>query len=67
MASLDYLKKAIGWAREHDFVLAIDECYGDIYDTTPPPGSAEACRDMGGEAASRKLWQQAALRVLPGA
>ena len=49
IASLDYLKKAIGLAREYDFVLAVDECYAEIYDSLPPPGALEACRELGAE------------------
>jgi aspartate/methionine/tyrosine aminotransferase len=48
VASLDYLKQAIGLAREYDFVLAVDECYAEIYDKTPPPGALEACAALGG-------------------
>lgn len=43
VAGLDYLKKAIGLARQYDFVLAVDECYAEIYDRVPPPGALEAC------------------------
>jgi N-succinyldiaminopimelate aminotransferase len=48
IASLDYLKKAVKLAREHDFVLVADECYSEIYDQTPPPGALEACKALGG-------------------
>ncbi len=48
VADLDYLKKAISLARKFDFVLAVDECYAEIYDQTPPPGGLEACRELGG-------------------
>jgi len=48
IADLDYLKQAIQLARKYDFVLAIDECYAEIYNQTPPPGALEACADMGG-------------------
>jgi len=48
VADLEYLKKAILLARKYDFVLAIDECYAEIYDTTPPPGGLEACKALGG-------------------
>ncbi len=48
MASLEYLKGAILLARKYNFVLAIDECYAEIYDTTPPPGGLEACKALGG-------------------
>jgi succinyldiaminopimelate transaminase len=47
IASLDYLKQAIGLAREYDFVLAVDECYAEIYDRVPPPGALEACTELG--------------------
>jgi aspartate/methionine/tyrosine aminotransferase len=48
VASLDYLKKAIGLARQHDFVLAVDECYAEIWDKAPPAGALEACAALGG-------------------
>ena len=47
IASLDYLKKAIGLARRYDFVLAVDECYAEIYDRVPPSGALEACAALG--------------------
>jgi succinyldiaminopimelate transaminase len=47
IADIDYLKKVIRLAREYDFVLAADECYAELYDTTPPPGALEACAALG--------------------
>jgi aspartate/methionine/tyrosine aminotransferase len=47
VATLDYLKQAIALAREYDFVLAVDECYAEIYDRTPPAGALEACATLG--------------------
>lgn len=47
VASRDYLKQAITLARRYDFVLAIDECYAEIYDRTPPAGGLEACAALG--------------------
>ncbi len=47
IASLDYLKQAITLARRYDFVLAVDECYAEIYDQVPPPGALEACAALG--------------------
>lgn len=47
IATLDYLKRAITLARRHDFVLAIDECYAEIYGGAPPPGGLEACAALG--------------------
>ena len=47
IASLDYLKTAVALARRYDFVLAVDECYAEIYDSAPPPGALEACAALG--------------------
>ncbi len=47
IASLAYLKEAIRLARRYDFVLAVDECYAEIYDRVPPPGALEACTALG--------------------
>ena len=48
VAPLDYLKEWLRLARKHDFVLAADECYAEIYPDAPPPGALEAARDLGG-------------------
>jgi aspartate/methionine/tyrosine aminotransferase len=47
VASRDYLAKAIELARRHDFVLAVDECYAEVYDQTPPPGGLEVAAATG--------------------
>ena len=47
VADLKYLKQAVLLARKYDFVLAIDECYSEIYDTAQPPGGLEACTTLG--------------------
>jgi N-succinyldiaminopimelate aminotransferase len=49
VADMDYLKQAIKLARDWDFVLAVDECYCEIYDKTPPRGALEACLALGGD------------------
>ena len=49
VADLAYLKKAIKLARDWDFVLAVDECYCEIYDREAPPGALEACLALGGD------------------
>ncbi|HTH97614.1 MAG TPA: aminotransferase class I/II-fold pyridoxal phosphate-dependent enzyme [Stellaceae bacterium] len=41
IASKAYLARALEIARRHDFVLAVDECYSEIWDTAPPPGALE--------------------------
>jgi aspartate/methionine/tyrosine aminotransferase len=57
-ASLDDLCKAIALARRHDFVLAVDECYTEIFDREPPPGALAACAAMddGSERAGRGVF-----------
>jgi aspartate/methionine/tyrosine aminotransferase len=48
IASRDYLAKAIGLAREHDFLLVTDECYAELYyGDVPPPGGVEAGYALG--------------------
>ncbi len=36
------LKRLIALARKHDFVLALDECYSEIYTGDPPAGALQA-------------------------
>lgn len=47
VATLAQLKTAIGLARKHDFVLACDECYSEIYDADEPAGALQACAELG--------------------
>jgi N-succinyldiaminopimelate aminotransferase len=49
IADLSYLKRVIQLARRHDFVLAMDECYCEIYNREAPPGALEACAALGGD------------------
>jgi aspartate/methionine/tyrosine aminotransferase len=44
-----YLGRAIALARKHGFVLAVDECYSEIYDRSPPPGSLAVALAAGGD------------------
>ena len=48
VAPLSYLAAWLALARQHNFVLASDECYSEIYRGTPPHGALEAARDAGG-------------------
>lgn len=48
VASLDELKRAILLARKHGFVLAVDECYSEIWDKHEPAGALQACAELGG-------------------
>jgi N-succinyldiaminopimelate aminotransferase len=45
----DFLARAIELADQHDFVIASDECYSDIYldESSAPVGLLEVCRDLG--------------------
>ncbi len=47
--SSEQLQKLIRLADEHDFVIASDECYSELYfdENNPPPGLLQACSDMG--------------------
>jgi aspartate/methionine/tyrosine aminotransferase len=49
VAPLEYLKRWIELARRHDFVLAIDECYSEIYDRIAPAGGLAACAALDGD------------------
>jgi len=46
---VETLKKLIALADEHDFVIAADECYSELYfdENTPPPGLLSACAELG--------------------
>jgi aspartate/methionine/tyrosine aminotransferase len=59
VAGKDKLAAAIKTARAHGFVLALDECYAEIYDATPPPGAldviAQQATDAGGGDLSQLL------------
>lgn len=47
LLSLERMQQLIRLADEHDFVIASDECYSEIYDRTPPPGLLQAAAEMG--------------------
>jgi N-succinyldiaminopimelate aminotransferase len=53
--NLGYLQHALQLAEQHDFVIASDECYADIYDDEahPPPSLLTAAGSMGNAAARR--------------
>jgi len=49
IANLEYLKEALTLARRHDFLLVMDECYAEIYNTDrAPTGALEAAVALGG-------------------
>ena len=58
IASIDYLQKLLRLCRKHDAVLAVDECYAEIYTDAPPPGALQAALamdDTGGKDPFRNL------------
>lgn len=46
---VDYLQRALALAERHDFIIAADECYSEIYpcEATPPPGLLEVAAGAG--------------------
>ncbi|MDE2091342.1 MAG: succinyldiaminopimelate transaminase [Gammaproteobacteria bacterium] len=44
-----YLARVIELADRHDFIVASDECYAEIYlnEASPPPGLLQACEQIG--------------------
>jgi aspartate/methionine/tyrosine aminotransferase len=46
IASKEYLQKLLRLCRKHDAVLAVDECYAEIYTGAPPTGALEAALAM---------------------
>ncbi len=49
-ADAAYFTRAIGLARHYGFVLAVDECYSEIYTTVPPIGALEVAAGLAGGA-----------------
>jgi succinyldiaminopimelate transaminase len=47
VADLARLESLISLAHTHGFVLAVDECYAEIYDRDPPPGALQAAARLG--------------------
>ncbi|EJN37707.1 succinyldiaminopimelate transaminase [Pseudomonas sp. GM84] len=49
LVPMDTLKKLIALADQHDFVIAADECYSELYfdEDAPPPGLLSACAALG--------------------
>lgn len=52
VADMAYLKQLIQLARTHDFVLALDECYAEIYNQSPPPGGLQAASELAADDAA---------------
>lgn len=48
VADLTQLKALIETARRHDFVVAFDECYAELYNDRPPAGALQAAQKLTG-------------------
>jgi N-succinyldiaminopimelate aminotransferase len=50
VAGIDYLRRALELADRHNFIVAADECYSEIYldEANPPAGLLQAARDRRG-------------------
>ena len=55
VAPLAWMQRALALAEEHEFIVAADECYADIYldEANPPPGFLQAAAAMGNTAFRR--------------
>jgi len=51
ITSVEQFQKLIQLAHKHDFIIASDECYSELYpnETSPPTGLLEACAKMGND------------------
>jgi N-succinyldiaminopimelate aminotransferase len=49
VAAIDTLKALVELAQRHDFIIASDECYSEIYraEHQPPPGLLQAAAELG--------------------
>lgn len=48
IAGRDYLARAVSLAREHGFLLCVDECYSELYDDQAPIGALAVAQDLNG-------------------
>jgi N-succinyldiaminopimelate aminotransferase len=57
LMDLAYLQRALELAMRHDFVVASDECYADLYDdpSRPPPSLLTAAVGIGPDALARSM------------
>ncbi|MGW3183779.1 aminotransferase class I/II-fold pyridoxal phosphate-dependent enzyme [Kitasatospora sp. NPDC001119] len=46
IAPVSYLRRAITLARTYGFILAVDECYSEIYLGDEPTGALQVCQEM---------------------
>ena len=49
VASRDYLARLLALAEKHDFTVFSDECYSEIWRSTPPPGILQVAAAVGAD------------------
>lgn len=49
VATREYWRDLIALAEKHDFQIFADECYSEIYRTTPPVGALDVAAEMGAD------------------
>ncbi len=49
VATREYWRDLIALAEKHDFQIFADECYSEIYRTTPPKGALDVAAEMGAD------------------
>lgn len=66
-AERSYLEAALALAQKHDFILLVDECYGEIYDRLAPPSMLQIIQDNGAKNAPVMVFHSLSKRSnLPG-
>lgn len=67
VADRDYWRELIALAEKHDFTIFSDECYSEIYRSTPPVGVLEVAAEMGADPERIVIFQSLSKRSnLPG-
>ncbi|MGR3549498.1 aminotransferase class I/II-fold pyridoxal phosphate-dependent enzyme [Pseudooceanicola sp.] len=67
VADRDYWCELIALAEKHDFTIFSDECYSEIYRSTPPVGALEVAAEMGADPERIVIFQSLSKRSnLPG-
>ena len=62
MADRGSLERMNASARRHGYVLAVDECYAEIYNGEQPPGALEAAAALAGRLANFLVFQSLSRR-----
>lgn len=67
VADRSYWKDLIRLAEKHDFSILADECYSEIYRTTPPVGALQVAHEMGADSDRVMIFHSLSKRSnLPG-